>query len=125
MTWEAEKEGGCRRAEQGEESVKVRVRHYLLPFCANIHGASSSAHSQGTTGPLDQSPHVQSHPKNKLLPSAEFKEGPHQAALNLKSDTSQRSFLVEHKDKPAGEFKYKLMALESTFQEHQLVGNKS
>lgn len=46
MTWKAEKEGGCRRAEQGEESVKVRVRHYLLPFCANIHGASSSGHSQ-------------------------------------------------------------------------------
>lgn len=49
MTWEAEKEGGCRRAEQREGSVKVRAKHYLLPSCANIHGASSSGHSQGNT----------------------------------------------------------------------------
>lgn len=65
----------------------MRVRHYLLPSCANIHGASSSGHSQGNTDSLDQSPHVQSHPKNKLLPSSEFKEGLHQAELNLKLDT--------------------------------------
>lgn len=90
LTWEAEKEGGCRRAEQGR-GVKVRARHYCYS-CANIHGASSSGHSQGNTDSLDQSPHVQSHPKNKLLPSSEFKEGWHQAELKLKLDTHRGAF---------------------------------
>lgn len=53
LTWEDGKEGGCRLAEQGAGSVKVRVRHYLLPSCANIHGASNSGHSQGNTDTLD------------------------------------------------------------------------